>query len=118
MSTADRCRRASCSHYYRTQPLTLEMVCQLGFMEDGEIDWLPEAVRTPMSESWREHLENRATDPAQFVTRDDDWIVYFTHKVDELSGTAVARIRWEPLDVQLDVETTATGGARIVVGHG
>lgn len=117
MNAAERCRRACCSHYYVQQPLTLEMVYQHGFLEDGETYWLPDVMRTPMSESRREHVANRATDPAVFVSRDDDWLIFFTHQVDELAGVAVARIRWEPLAVELDVETTATGGARIVVGR-
>jgi hypothetical protein len=114
VSAAEKCRRANCSHYYLQNPLTLEMATQHGFLEDGEIDWLPAIVRTPMSESWREHLTNRATDPRLFIERDDDAIVHFTHKVDELVGVAVAQIWWQPLAVQLDIETTATGGARIV----
>ncbi|MUL44490.1 hypothetical protein FZI85_17355 [Mycobacterium sp. CBMA293] len=114
--TADQCRRGNCSHYYLKEPLTQEMSCQYGFMEDGEIDWLPRIRKTPMSAPWRQHLTNRALDPSQFIARDDDAIVFFTHKVDEMAGVAVARIFWSPLAVQLDVETTATGGARIVKG--
>jgi len=106
---ADKCRQARCACYHATEPLTVEMTTQHGFVEDDEIGWLPDLHRTPMSEMWRKHLTNRATDPEVFIRHDEDSIVYFTHKVDELAGVAVARIWWSPLAVYLDVNTDAAG---------